>query len=413
MVNSTFLFMKVLFVSEYYLPKSMGGGEINLSLLAKALAKNGVEVNILTSFHKGLKKFEQVNGVNIYRRLATGDSPSGIINNFKRSCIFPLSLKKQLRRLAQEIEFDLIHFIGTSVIVSKYANALGKPLFATIESYPSLCPKGDRIYMGKGECKHVCSLGRFMKCQSKCSEIGKTKNTFFMKYNVPLLIYVYLFYKRMNTSLKYCRLIAISEYIKGLLKQHGQNSVVIPNVIDVIKFNINNTRKNKKHSTKPRILYLGSLTKYKGPHILLDAIKGLDVRCDLYGEGAMKQELQRIIDENNLNAEIHNNVPYEEVPQIYANSDIVVFPSIWPEPFGRIAIEAMAAGKIVIGSDIGGIKETLLDSISLVLPGDVVQLREAIRAAISKNKFIAGDTNKYSENTILNKLIKRYDHSLC
>ena len=51
--------MKVLFVSEYYPPKIMGGGEINLELLATALTKKGVEVLVLTSRHPGLKRVEK------------------------------------------------------------------------------------------------------------------------------------------------------------------------------------------------------------------------------------------------------------------------------------------------------------------------------------------------------------------
>ena len=55
--------MKILFVSEYYPPKIMGGGEINLALLAKALANKGMDVSVITSFHDNLERFETVDNV--------------------------------------------------------------------------------------------------------------------------------------------------------------------------------------------------------------------------------------------------------------------------------------------------------------------------------------------------------------
>ena len=47
--------VKILFISEYFPPKIMGGGEINLFLLAKALSKQKIDVNVLTSDHQNLK----------------------------------------------------------------------------------------------------------------------------------------------------------------------------------------------------------------------------------------------------------------------------------------------------------------------------------------------------------------------
>ena len=129
----------------------------------------------------------------------------------------------------------------------------------------------------------------------------------------------------------------------------------------------------------------------------------------------MKEELQGMIDRFCLDAEIHPPVPYEKVPCLYAGSDIVVFPSIWPEPFGRIAIEAIAAGKPVIGSAIGGIKETIAASSGiLVAPGNVEELRKAIIAA---NEVAHKDGGKYveqryGEQVITKKIIGFYEKIL-
>lgn len=228
------------------------------------------------------------------------------------------------------------------------------------------------------------------------TEIGKVKNKFYLKYNLLSLAYVYYYYYlRLNQSLHYCNLIAISEYVKKILFRQSLDSKIIPNALDTKKYNLtkhqknNNTKKIVKNNPKKiKILYLGSLTKFKGPQILLQALTGLNCHADFYGEGPLKEKMLKIIKKNNLDAQIHDPVPYHKIPEIYADADIVAFPSAWPEPFGRIAIESMAAGKPVIGSDIGAIKELIAKGAGiLVKAGDVNELRIAIKKLIQNPKL--------------------------
>jgi glycosyltransferase involved in cell wall biosynthesis len=399
--------MRILIVSEYFHPKIMGGGETNLFLLTKALVKTGVEVDVLTSYHTGLKRKEVIDGINVLRRVSTGSSPDSILGNLKRSLVFPASLKKELQKLVSTTKYDVVHFIGTSMIVAPHFKRLN--LCATIESYPALCPKGDRMYHGKKPCKIKCTPGEFIACQMKSAEIGKMKNRWYLKYNPLFLWYVYNFHTRLRKSLKYCKLIAISHYMQKLLKLHGRESEVIGNGVNIDDFNVS------RNTGKLNILYLGSFTKFKGPHVLAKALVGLDIHCDFYGEGNLKGYLKHLT--KNIDAKIHPFVPYEDVPKLYENADIIVFPSIWPEPFGRIAIEAMAAGKPVIGSRIGGIAETITDDVGiLVEPGNIEELRSAILELTNnpqKREKMGRKGRKrvehnYQEHVILKKLVDFY-----
>ena len=411
--------MKILFISEYFYPKVMGGGEVNLHLLAKALVKKNNEVSILTSHHSGLKKNEIIDGIKIYRTLKTGSEPSGLCNNFKRSHLFPKSAEREIKKIAKNQDFDLIHFIGASVIAAAKLKELNIPLFATVESYPALCPKGDRIYHGRKECQQRCTYRKFISCQLNSSEIGKTKNSWYLKYNLPLLSYIFNYFKKVQLGLKYCNLISISEYVKKILEQHGLSSTVIPNALEIDFFKPKN-QVNTQKGGKIKVLYLGALIRSKGPHILLQAIKGIDCHCNLYGAGIMKEELLSYIKDNNLDATIHHPVPYHQVPNLYHQSDIVVFPSLWPEPFGRIAIEAMAAGTPVIASTIGGIKETVEQGAGLLVKaGDIKELKEKISLLISspelRKKISKEGQNKvksFNETSIIDKLIKIYSEKI-
>ena len=398
----------------------MGGGEINVQLLASMLAQKKNEVLVLTSYHQGLLQMEKKDGVTVHRRLKTGKDASTFLGNMKRASLFPNSVAKGVKQILKEEKIDAIHFIGTSIIAASKLHRSNVPLFATIESYPALCPKGDRIFHGKKECAVKCSFLKFLSCQSDSREIGKMKNRWCIKYNAPLLSYIYRYYKELNDSLKYCHLIAISEYVQGLLRQQGHESTIVSNAIKINDFKVVTKKKNKKE----KIIFLGAFIKSKGAQVLLEAIEGLDAECELYGEGVLKEELQAIIAEKKLNAKICLPVSYDKIPRVYADADIVVFPSLWPEPFGRIAIEAMAAGKPVIGSAIGGIKETITKGTGILVdPGNVQQLRKAIELLMhdralqkkmgKKGRKVAEEL--YAEERVADKLISIYalKSSLC
>ncbi len=76
-----------------------------------------------------------------------------------------------------------------------------------------------------------------------------------------------------------------------------------------------------------------------------------------------------------------------DMPAIYRAADLVVVPSVWDEPFGTVACEAMAAGRPVIASRAGGLSETVVDHETgfLVKPGDIADLARALHAAVADN----------------------------
>src|SRR5262249_35980397 len=72
-------------------------------------------------------------------------------------------------------------------------------------------------------------------------------------------------------------------------------------------------------------------------------------------------------------------VAYAMMPSLYAACDIAVLPSVWREGFGLAALEAMAAGRPVIASAVGGIPEFVSDSNGVLCPpADEVALQTAM-----------------------------------
>lgn len=142
------------------------------------------------------------------------------------------------------------------------------------------------------------------------------------------------------------------------------------------------------------IMLPGRLTRWKGHHILIEAIEKLereDIFCLLIGADQgrteYRKELEETITAKNLGSKIRIVDHCNDMPAAYMLSTVVVSASTDPEGFGRIPVEAQAMGRPVVATDHGGAQETILRGQTgwLVPPGDPAALAKAIGEALSLN----------------------------
>lgn len=131
--------------------------------------------------------------------------------------------------------------------------------------------------------------------------------------------------------------------------------------------------------------YCGRMHRGKGIFTLFDAATAAMVQeprlhCLWLGDGADAQALRERAAAQPLGHRHHFVGWVNDIHPYYSAMSMLAFPSIAPETFGRVSVEAQAAGLPVLASDVGGIPETLQPGVTGVLlpPGDV----EAWRAAI-------------------------------
>jgi glycosyltransferase involved in cell wall biosynthesis len=131
------------------------------------------------------------------------------------------------------------------------------------------------------------------------------------------------------------------------------------------------------------VAYLGRLVEEKGLRVLLDAYRRLPVRASTsllcIGGGPLGDECRR-----EPGTVVVDGLRHSDVPKYLALADLAVLPSLttlgWKEQFGRAAIEAMALGLPVIGSDSGEIPNVLnATGGGVIVPeGDADSLRDAL-----------------------------------
>jgi len=116
---------------------------------------------------------------------------------------------------------------------------------------------------------------------------------------------------------------------------------------------------------KVNILFVGRLERRKGLDCLLAAYGKVkkefpDLRLIIVGTGAKLPKYKTMVEEDKLtNVVFAGFVPRKDLPRYYSSADICCFPATNSESFGTVLLEAMASGKPVIASNVGGYNEVL------------------------------------------------------
>ena len=147
-----------------------------------------------------------------------------------------------------------------------------------------------------------------------------------------------------------------------------------------------------------RLLYCGQLHEYKGVHTAIEALarlqeNGACVRLSIAGKGDEQYEhrLRRLAGKLGVTdaVEFLGPRPREKLGELYRRHDILVFTSVWEEPFGLTHLEAMASGTVVVSVDHGGPAEFLVDGEnSLLFPAENAQaLARQVQKAIESESL--------------------------
>jgi glycosyltransferase involved in cell wall biosynthesis len=136
-----------------------------------------------------------------------------------------------------------------------------------------------------------------------------------------------------------------------------------------------------------RILFAGRVVKPKGLGVLIRAVRAVDAELVVCGDGMQLAAMRRLARRLGVERRVRFRgwLDPEQLARELASASVVAIPSLWPEPFGLVGIEALAAGRPVVASLTGGIPDWLEDGVTGVgvQPGDVRGLTRALDALLA------------------------------
>lgn len=393
--------MNICLVSYEYPPETFDGIGTYTQTLARALIKKGQQVHVITFTEKDPYHYAD-QGVYVHRI-----NPANLRGLWRLEKIFPskiltysMAVAKKIKELHNQNAFDIIEGPDARAELLYYL------LTRTKRKSPPVIVK------------------------------LHTPSYILQKYNFRKLK---IYERFLNFMEKQCILKAdyltspsqnLAKIIAGDYKIDIERIKVIANAVNTQKFK---TDKNYKGNSRLKILYAGRIEKIKGVKTLTYAIPEVlrefkNCKFTLIGQDtksgkdrtSLKRELRRYLKKKKCENKVTflDRKDSKELIKYYQTSDIAVVPSLY-ENLGYVCLEAMACGKPVVASNVGGLAEIIENRYNglLVPPNDHKQLAENI-IKLCTNKYLRDDLGikalrsverNYSTTTVVEKTINFYE----
>jgi hypothetical protein len=360
--------VKILILSDDFPPQSFGGAGLVAFNLAKGLKNAGHEAFVVTTVREKSEEGEMdYEGLNVFKIYA---------NYHERwraylSLYNPQTLKR-VKKIIKKINPEIVHAHNVHYYLSyhclKLAKAAGAEIFLTAH---------DAMLYSYGKVADEFKI-------SWAQELKKYR----LRYN-PIRNLV------IRRYLKYVDgIIAVSDILRRALVNNGiKNVVTIHNGIDLNSWTTSDKSVvdfKRKHDLEDKkiVLFGGRLSGAKGGESIVKTMAVVARRCPKAvhliagrenGYASVIKDIAK--KENILNRLVFTGwLDHKEMVVAYRSSNVVVFPSVYFDPFGLVVIEAMAAQKPVVATCYGGAHEIVVDGETgyIVNPNNIDSFAEKI-----------------------------------
>ncbi len=417
--------MNILLCCHQFFPRFYTGTETLVLEVADELKTRGHNVSILSTepilqgdripLEPELVK-EQFNGHVVYKLLIPPENAPLIRINREA---YDETLINLFDRVLNETRPDICHVyhlmrLTSSLIDSVYGKKI--PIFFTSTDYWLICPMYQLIrHNGK-----LCTRPGAAKCFACICELytkgmNETPIKFKMAYSFPQMAALVnkdvkraqqLLGKRLNINQNIGRCLDGIFYSNRFMQDLFHRNKIYAAKEHLLEFPIPKRSENvcairPINAQGPlKVAFIGTLRPSKGPQVFIKACNLLkdrnDVAAKIWGapESSKKNSyldsLKQLADQTKW-VEFCGTFNQDEFPNVLEETDVVVIPSIWYENTPLTALSALAAKRVIIVSNLGGLSTLVKDGISgYIFPaGDYKKLAEIIQTlAQNRNKII-------------------------
>ena len=292
---------------------------------------------------------------------------------------------EQVTEILKSYDPDLVYFhqVLNAPLIDLLAGQ--KPSVRFAHGFKLVCPDGRKMLKSTGA---VCGYPLGYTCQVHAYQYRcMPRNPL---NGIPLIRH---FKKIRAIHQRRSYMVVASEFMKSVLIRNGFRE----NRIAVIPYFTCFPKSGGWAATgnEPIIICVGRVIREKGMHHLIGALPAVhgNARLIIVGDGPAIDELKNLAEELDMSSRITfaGWLSHDKLDVLYRRCTLAVVPSVWPEPFGIVGIEAMAYERPVVAFDVGGISEWLKEGESgfLVKGGDEKALAEKINVLL-ENPDTAG-----------------------
>ena len=342
--------MRILVITNFYPPYYIGGYELGCRDVVEGLRARGHEVRVLTSTYK-VNKPSRRHGV--YRWLQTDFASNGNCSGFFRLLRKEITNRWAFKYACRSFRPDLIYAWNiTHISVSNLlmAQQMGLPVYYFVsDHWLSRWEEDPWILKSRRDPRR-----RYRKLAWQVLR--------------PLLRASGLFPKG---SLDLSHTQFVSRFLEQSAIEAGKlatGSEVIHWGIDINRFSTNGASRDPS-----KLLYVGQITAHKGVRTAVETLKlireryGIDkATLTVVGGPDYGGEIERLVRSLGLEGKVRFTglIPREQLPEVYREHGILIFPSVWGEPFSITLLEAMSSGLAVVSTNTGGSAELLADGVN-------------------------------------------------
>ncbi len=357
--------MRILMPCAAFPPVIDGGGPISALMLAKMLVSEGHEVRVVHVCDRdALEVYEGISvhripSLNLYydyyqARPAWKKAVWHLLENGNPRAY--VAMRREIREFAPDLVLT-VSIENINVATWAAARSLGVPVAHTLHSAFLMCWKGVMHRNGRN-CERQCRSCRL-------TSVGKRQ-----------------FSRLVDTVIGESNDVIKRHLVEGYFPNAEARR--IPATIKMIHAD---APRELPRDRPARIGFIGVHTAFKGLGVLAEAAALMpeEARVEYYIAGSGRDAFAEEIRGRFPQASTHF-LGWSEPDPFLDKIDVLAFPTIGREAFGRVAVEAFSHAVPVVGSNLGGISETIRPGVNgyLVPPGDPVALKDALLRVLSE-----------------------------
>jgi glycosyltransferase involved in cell wall biosynthesis len=372
--------MRILQVTDLY-PPFIGGMEEHVRNLSQGLAALGHEVAVATMSDGIRGGLEQDGAVRVHRLRATVQRAGRVSAPSGKPFAPPLpdpELVLGLRRITHEERPDVIHghnwLVRSLMPLMPRMPRMPSAMVVTLHDYGVVCAKRSFLYRdtpctgpGFSKCLH-CAARHYGAARGMGITLGNWAMRPAQRASVDMFLPV-------------SNAVAVGNELAELDLPHE----VVPNFVpdDIASHANEDDPALADLPSRPFWLFVGALSRHKGLDVLLEAYAGLGEAPPLVVVGPPTADA---LPDWPSGAVVLPGLRHAAVMAAWRRAELAIVPSVFPDPCPTVALEAMASGVAVVGSDIGGLPDIVATGSTglLVPPSDAAALRAALRQFVEQ-----------------------------